>query len=308
MVATMAEPDPRGRLRLRVSSGLVALIALLCAVAFVPTVDMARATATPSPASGAPLPVPGGFRLQATNGYTLYVVGEPPRKGAQGSLQLIASAKGRQATYQAPATVTETSIRANLGDLGEISVDFQRSDRATSVPCGKRNIRFDSGSWVGAILFHGENGYTSAEATSASGNLDWFLGGFCGLGLESGSSGPRRGAELFVRNPGLGPELSIYKHRPGAAALISAHLSEYTDGISIERVTSAWMPGRDFDFDPRLRTATVTPPAPFSGTARFDLTRKAGRRWSGDLTVEMPGRASVPLIGPLLRATLSPSE
>jgi hypothetical protein len=85
-------------------------------------------------------------------------------------------------------------------------------------------------------------------------------------------------------------------------------LSEYSDGISIERLTSAWMPGSDFAYDRRLRSAKVTPPARFSGAARFDLANKAGWRWSGDLTVEMPGRADVPLTGPLLRASLSPSE
>jgi hypothetical protein len=48
--------------------------------------------------------------------------------------------------------------------------------------------------------------------------------------------------------------------------------------------------------------------APFAGSARFDLEAKAGRRWSGDLTVDMPGRADVSLTGPPLRASLSPSE
>jgi hypothetical protein len=286
---------------------LVVVLALVsvAAVAVPPATTQASPPSGPAPV--APLPIPRDFRVQATNGYTLEMVGEPPRKGTSGSLLLIASAEGRQVTYKAPATVTETSIQADLGALGEISVNFQRSDRATSAPCDKTKVRFDSGSWVGTITFHGEDGYTSAEATSAPGDVDWSLGGFCGPGFNSGSSGPRRGAELFVRNPGLGPQLTVYSHRPGAAALIYVHVSEYIDGISIERMTSAWIPGRDFAYDQRLRTATVAPPAPFSGAARFDLARTAGRRWSGDLTVEMPGRADVPLTGASLRATLSPS-
>lgn len=68
------------------------------------------------------------------------------------------------------------------------------------------------------------------------------------------------------------------------------------------------MPGGDFTYDRRLRTATVHPPAPFAGSARFDLGKKAGQRWGGDLTVDLPGRAGVPLTGPALRATLVPSE
>jgi hypothetical protein len=66
------------------------------------------------------------------------------------------------------------------------------------------------------------------------------------------------------------------------------------------------MPGRDFSYDSRLRLALVTPPGPFSGTARFDGAAKGGQRWSGDLSVDMPGRSDVPLTGPLLRASLSP--
>lgn len=84
-------------------------------------------------------------------------------------------------------------------------------------------------------------------------------------------------------------------------------MSEYSSGISIQRFTSQWVPGVAFRYDRRLRTATVRPPAPFAGSAKFDLGKKAGQRWSGDLTVDMPGRAGVPLTGPALRATLSPS-
>lgn len=269
----------------------------------------ARAATFSGPVPRAPLPIPEGFQLPADNGYTLNAVAIPPRRGTQGSLLLIASAKGRQVTYEAPATVTETSIEANLGEIGEVAVEFQRSNKAAVVSCGKRKVRFDSGSWVGTVEFHGEEGYAAAEATSIPGSVESFVGEFCGPLSGEGSSGPRRGAELFVRNPALGPQLSVHKQRPGAAALIVARLREYLGGISIERVAAAWMPGRDFVYDQRfLRTAEVTPPAPFAGSARFDLGLKAGRRWSGDLTVDMPGRTDVPLTGPLLRASLAPSE
>jgi hypothetical protein len=213
--------------------------------------------------------------------------------------------------YEAPATVTETSIQADLGALGEISVEFQRSDKAASVRCDKEQepIRFDSGSWVGTIDFHGEEGYADVEATSAPGYVEKaLLGPFCGAVSVGGTPESATGAALYVRNPGLGPELSVYKHRPGAAALIVAYLSEWDEGIRIDRSTGKWMPGDDFSYVPNLRTATVAPPGPFSGSARFDLGAKAGRRWIGDLTVDMPGRADVPLTGPLLRAELHPGE
>jgi hypothetical protein len=257
-----------------------------------------------------PLPIPPGFQLQASNGYTLAVsaLGFTRRRD---TLLLTVGKKGQEVSYEAPATVTETSIHADLGALAQISVEFQRSGKAASVRCnGEREpIRFDSGPWVGTIDFHGEEGFTAVEATSAPGYVERAaLGPFCG-GVSFGGTPERAtGAALYVRNPGLGPALSVYKHRPGAAALIIAYLSEWDEGIRIDRTLDGWMPGRDFSYASGLRTATVAPPGPFTGSARFDLGAKAGRRWSGDLTVDMPGRADVPLTGPLLRATLQPFE
>lgn len=268
-----------------------------------------RATSSPGSAPAQRrLPIPPGFRLQASNGYTLFVSGLGLTRRS-GALVLTAAKKGQEVRYEAPAAITETSIHADLGALGEISVEFRRSDKATTVRCGKEPIRFDSGAWAGTIDFHGEEGYTDVEATSAPGYVESAaLGPFCGGVSSGGSSNRAKGAALYVRNPGLGPELSVYKHRPGAAALIVAYLSEWNEGIRVDRSTSEWMPGHDFSYAPSLRAATVAPPGPFSGTARFDLGEKAGRRWSGDLTVDMPGRADVPLTGPLLRAELDPSE
>jgi hypothetical protein len=267
-----------------------------------------RTSGSTGPAAENPLPIPPGFRLQASNGYTLVVSALGPTY-RRGTLLLTVGKRGQEVSYEAPATVTETSIHSDLGALGEIAVEFQRSDQAASVRCDEERqpIRFDSGSWVGTIDFHGEERFTDVEATSAPGYLERAaLGAFCG-GVSFGGSGGGKGAALYVRNPGLGPGLSVYKHRPGAAALIIAYLSEWIEGIRIDRSTGEWMPGRDFSYAPDLRTARLAPPGPFSGTARFDLGEKAGRRWSGDLTVDMPGRADVPLTGPLLRASLVPS-
>lgn len=265
----------------------------------------ARGSATP----GVPLPIPGAFRVPGTNGYTPYVIGAPPHHGTSGSLVLEAVAKGMGVTYRAPATVTETSMQADLGDLGEISVTFRRSNRPAAAQCGKQAVRFDSGVYEGTVDFRGEDGYTSVEATSAPGNADLEAAVICGEGFTEVSPSRRpRGADLYLRNPALGPGLSVHKSRPGAAALISASTSEYTNGIAIRRFERRWMPSRDFTYDRRLRTATVEPPAPFAGSGRFDLGKKAGRRWSGDLTVDLPGSSAVPLTGPALRAFLVPSE
>lgn len=288
--------------------GLVVLLALLCPTAMAAGPASASLPARALVAPEGALLVPGAFRLAGSNGFTLDVIGVPPRAGHASSLVIFASAKGESVSYVAPATVTETSMQADLGELGEISVNFRRTNEAATVPCGKRTIRFDSGQYEGKIVFHGEEGYTNVEATTVPGNLDFIASAICReIIFGSSQSGRPRGAALFVRNPALGPELSISKRRPGAAAQITAWDSEWNNGISIKRFATLRMPGRDFTYDPRLRTATVRPPAPFAGSARFDLAKKAGQRWSGDLTVDLPGRAAVPLVGPTLRATLIPN-
>jgi len=283
------------------------LLALLCALALGAGSARASSSTQPRSAPTTPLPIPGAFRLPASNGYTLSVVAAPPRAGSSGSLLIFASAKGKGAFYKAPATLTETSMQADLGELGEISVSFHRTGEPTSASCGKETIAFDSGEYEGKIDFHGEEGYTSLEASAAPGNIDYFLSAVCGTIVSTGPPGRARGAALFVRNPALGPQLSVRESRPGAAAQIAAWTSEYSNGIRSERFVRLRMPGEDFSYDRRLRTATVSPPVPFAGSARFDLGKKAGRRWSGDLTVDLPGRAGVPLTGPALRATLGPS-
>lgn len=304
----MAESWGLRRSEVRLSGWAGVCLVLVCAAALLAAPASASPSAAPRATPERPLPLPAAFRLSATNGYVLDVIALPPRGGRSGSLLIYTNAGGRGVRYRAPATVTETSMQSDLGELGEISVTFHRTNQATSVPCGKEKIRFDSGQYEGRIVFHGEEGYTSAEVTSVPGSVDFYAAAVCGGSfLESGPTGRARGAALLVRNPGLGPELSVSKRRPGAAALISARMSEYSNGIAIQRFTTLRVPGTAFRYDRRLRTATVRPPAPFAGSARFDLGKKAGRRWSGDLTVDMPGRGGVPLTGPALRAILVPS-
>jgi len=280
---------------------LFALSAVMLATA--PT---ASAASKPSPPNSGQLFVPSSFELQGSNGYSIFVLGIPSRKGQPATVELFVHKKHASIFYSAPATVTETSIQADLGELGEISVSFQRSGAAAiaSPHCG-RPVSFDSGSFEGKIDFHGEEGYTEAQATSVPGNIDFLLNGACGGFVTSGGSDPfSPGAELYLRNPALGAQFSIAKSRPDSPARFEASDREYRDGISIQRFAALVIPAAAFTYSPRLQTATVHPPAPFSGTAHFDRRKKANRRWSGNLAIDLPGRTGLPLTGHQLRAYL----
>ncbi len=66
---------------------------------------------------------------------------------------------------------------------------------------------------------------------------------------------------------------------------------------SLRIVAKRSRPSR-FRFDRALRTATVVPPAPFSGTATFRRGAKGSvPTWSGSLAVSFPGQPGVPLVG-----------
>jgi hypothetical protein len=58
------------------------------------------------------------------------------------------------------------------------------------------------------------------------------------------------------------------------------------------------LPASAFRYDPDLRTATLSPPAPFSGSATLARSRNSvPPTWTGHLAIEFPGR-EVALAGP----------
>lgn len=285
-----------------------------CGIALLALCAAGTASASPTPptvvpatASAGQAPVvPSSFQLQGTNGYTIVVFAVRPRAGRPGSVQIIARKGHMSVTYSAPATVTETSIAADLGALGGISVSFHPDAQLVtkSFKCAGQEVEVAVGNYEGTIAFHGEEGYTEVETTSVPGDVRPLLAAACNLGVGSGGSSNPRGAELFVRNPALGPRFSVVKFSPTGSAYFFVEVSEYSAGISIRRFASLSMPAASFRYSPNLQTATVRPPAPFSGVAHFDRRKRANRRWSGTLAVDMPGLSSAPLTGRQLRAGL----
>jgi hypothetical protein len=255
------------------------------------------------------LPYPVGFTVKASNGYSAFVLGVPARKGHPSAIAIFVTGKNNGAFYSAPANVTEKSIQAPLGALGEIAVTFHPSGQARSAhsECGGKPVSFDSGYYEGTIDFHGEQGYTDVEATKARGGFGFLLDIVC-PGISGSSGGPSvPGAELDIGRPSsqLGPHLRVVKNRPSARAHYEVGVSEMSNGVSIERFASLVTPASTFNYDPKVQTATLHPPAPFSGSAQFHRGPTLRNRWTGDLTVDLPGRTGVMLTGDGLQAKLS---
>ena len=281
-------------------------------------------------AHGAP-PRSASFSLPGSNGFALDVSSEagevtviaserrPPTVtfGPSGRLRSAGTGNGASTSYTAPAKGPgPETVDAGLGALGRIAVHFRPSGRRiVSIArrtCGRpiRVVR-RLGTFVGTIRFQGEEGYTAVAATRARGSVGTPLPPDCAApGSTSGpASAPSSstllrplagGAVLAAQNPRTG---ASFRAAPGPGGVeFRAQVEERNaDGVTVVRRAQAGAPAFTFDFDPALSWAAVTPPAPFSGSARF--ATHAQIRWTGSLRVTFPG-LSVPLTGAGFRSSL----
>jgi hypothetical protein len=243
-----------------------------------------------------------------SNGYSMFALGAPAGRGHPPTIAIFVTGKRDGAVYSAPATVTRTSFQASLGTLGEIAVTFHPSGQPhpERSECGGKPVVFDSGYYEGTISFHGEEGFTGIEASSAPGDLGFLLNIVC-PGVAGGTGGLGPGAELDVgaNRSKPGPHLRVVKNRPDDRARYEVGVSEMNNGISIERFAGLVAPADTFNYDPKVQMATLNPPAPFTGSARFHRGAKSRNRWTGNLAVDLPGRANVALTGGTLQAKLA---
>jgi hypothetical protein len=252
-----------------------------------------------------------GFRAQASNGYEFFALTGTPAAGEEVEGRIaIYLRRGRTAfvSYTAPATLSPTTIDADLGKLGRISVTRVPTGRTKTVRQGceqKKTKRVAAERYEGIIEFHGEEGFTDVSATSAPVEHATV----CVSGEEGGRPPGKRlpGARLDVeRRNDARPRLEFdaVQRRPGAKTLLSIEVEEERGEIDIYRATASWASPDALRFDPQLRTATLRPPAPYAGFGRFRGDAPRAKQWTGNLTVDLPGRANVPLAGPGLWATL----
>ncbi len=262
-----------------------------------------------APAGAKRLPYPPGFTVEASNGYSVFVYGVRAWKSHPATLAIFVTGKNKGVFYSTPATVTKGSIQAPLGPLGEIAVTFHPSGRAKRErpECDGKPYSVESGYYEGTIAFQGEEEFTQVEATRAPGTLGFLASFSCPGAFSGGTSGPfEPGAKLDVDALGskLGPHLTIIKNGPKARVHYEAEVAEVHNEVTIVRAANFVAPATTFSYDPKVRTAVIRPPAPFSGSAKFSRDAKPANRWTGNLTIDLPGRAGVALTGGELRAKL----
>jgi hypothetical protein len=272
------------------------------------------------PASAAATPTGSvmHFRLPAANGYTLQVKTE-------GQLTLVTLSRGHprsSSTYYVSDSAGDGTIEADLGALGHIDVRFEPSGETKAIEVrqfhGPRcSVFHQAGNFTGTISFRGEAGYTAVDAVSAWGTVGPSARGLCdGLAARERQEPEPMGRNVervwVVEDP------SLENHNPFSTETESAtYFAVLTEGLrarylvnrvevptpqlSITRNIDVTGSRSSFSYRSDLRSATLRPPAPFSGEATYSARQG---RLRGDLAVELPGLPPQPLTGPGFEARI----
>ena len=231
-------------------------------------------------------------------------------------VELVASKGDSAATYVVHSPPTpDADINARFPGVGLVSTHFEPSGSTSRTPaiCGGRPSVRQDGVFRGTIKFRGERGFTHVDANSARGFFFREPKESCKGKSHSGQSS-RPGYSLTARTKVPGGLLGFVasKSRPdsefaGFTGYFAIEL-KHRHGMRVSRVAAASSrSGAGFEMSGpanRPEAATVSPPAPFGGTASFSSTSDISAEWTGDLAVELPGAGMVGLAGPRFRSQL----
>lgn len=213
-------------------------------------------------------------------------------------------------------------IRARLSGIGRIAMSFHavgaKQREPQSVPgCRGGDVTDQDGYFQGSIRLRGERGYTTANASRVRGRVETRTREVCRRSESEGSGNPRHREEktsLEATAASAGRLTRFSALTLGMPALGSppfttffASVTEHRDGMGIFRETIARGAPREFEVadttSPHPAWATVTPPAPFLGSAEYQRGDEADP-WSGTLAISFPGIGKVQLAGPRFTADL----
>jgi len=281
------------------------LILCICLLAFSVAAPAAAARELPDFHSA-------GFGLQGTNGYKIGFSSFSERPYGRGTAGVVVFRKGRKAGaafYRTSAIVSDDFVKADLGPFGKVDMAIRPSGRTRKVhiACTKESYEFEPTAYEGTFEFRGEGGFTRARTTQA--HLSPVVS-FCGAGGGYGESrGPGApGAHLSGVSFDHGRKVSfdfVKNHPTRGRVKYEAEIRERRAGVSIFRTVDGWAGAGAFRFADDLSTASLQPPAPFSGSASLLRSRDSVfPRWRGDLTVDFVGRPGVRLAGPGIHASI----
>jgi hypothetical protein len=215
------------------------------------------------------------FEVEASNHYSIFAVASNERADGRGELTLIVFRERAGVLYTVPAHLTATSVEADLGALGSVSLEVTPSGREKSFRprCDEGSkVTYEPQRYRGNFEFHGEEGYTEVVTDAPHDRIRFLYEGECRTfgSLEVRGDGvPGAGLRLHSGRGKLRLDLTARKNGPHKRTQLQVDVEEVRAGVSISRQMSQWVGADAFDYDPLLRTAVLAPPAPFSGSASF---------------------------------------
>ena len=309
------------------------LVLLICSAA-----AFARSP-TPTSSHSESSPKVARFYLAGTNGYKVSVFASV--EGPQSPIDVVVENFKGGAEYQTQGLVTANRIHASYGQLGAISLRFHPSGRISHsrIIFGNkgcpRGAKARLGVFQGIFRFRGENRYTSVDAHRISGGVgdptapidhkeELSLGcpqrlRLIGLLAQASTQPLKEAGGATLRAISTGPTGSVMfaaapvvsKSESGSATKTDSYFfvaltEEQLEQTKIARaVFQAGPASTDFVLNNALGSATVSPPAPFSGSGSFQRNADGSISWTGSLSVPMHGRGLVALTGPAFKAELS---
>lgn len=271
-----------------------------------------------------PAGLSSAIKLRGSNGFTVSV-----RTSGHRSVNVEVEKGSVTASYSVKGRVSSRRIDANLGRLGRISVRFDAVRRRTPETfsfgkCRGPDPVQELGHFRGVIRFNGEQGYTRVHASRAWGSVTKSHRRVCKLpkwAIGPTPKGPDKESSglplTFVAAAGKGDGRSV----SFSAVTVESPRRGLKPGIFIGfgmaatneqqgRVAIARFAMIDFgrkaisvdDSGEEPRSATVSLPKPFSGSASYAKEPDTPASWTGSLGVWLPGAGTVPLTGPDFKA------
>jgi hypothetical protein len=217
------------------------------------------------------------------------------------------------AYYSAPAKVTADRVTARFGSLGELDYRFapKPNGRVECTGSERAEAVFD-----GTFAFTGENGYVHFEASHIEGALQIYpeprsctqkrlAGRVVPYHPHYSDEGATMEAVAGSRAEGKIREVSAYDDggRGSHKIFLFAILAEEREGMTVGRGVQLAAGSGAFRWNLERGTATLRPPAPFTGSATFTRRGHNGHgTWKGSLGMPILGGEPVKLAGGEFRA------
>jgi hypothetical protein len=253
---------------------------------------------------------PQALVLHGSHGYGITVDAYPGGRGRGARVVVLVEGRRSFLRYTAPASLAGEGIHANLGRFGRIDLRWVPDGRVGEVTLAchghapRRTFRFDRGAYVGTLRFRGGGGFTAVRAHRVAWQPSWYRS-YDTCRREGGEYTPGPGkilqADIGVHDPTV--RFFAYQPRCGAPVDYEAFDRERVGRIGIDRSTWTHGGAPTLSSASDFSTATIEPPAPFSGTASFDRAKGAGGTWTGDLIVKFPDGSVAPMAGSAFTAT-----